>query len=136
MRSVLLVVGLLLLGCFAFFLIVRPARPLTDTPTKEGATAIDHAPDKQALRQAVIQQYKSMGILDKVECRASTPHDPAQIWIMPAFRGLKFDLKQALIKPVYDYCYVEVNATNVLLLKDALTGKTIGAYGAGGLELQ
>jgi hypothetical protein len=96
---------------------------------------IDHAPQMQARRTATIQQLQRQGAIGRIDCGGKNVLDPARLWVRPAFYLLDFDDKAKLVGIIYAYCYTEISANHIVLLKDQLSGKTTFTYSTAlGLE--
>lgn len=94
---------------------------------------LNKSPQAQAQREAAIEEFTRLGVIDHVELVGRTPH----VSVGPAFYLASFDSKQTAMSVVAARYYDEDDDICLVTLKDNATGKRIGKFSKPfGLELK
>lgn len=96
--------------------------------TKEPAIKDD---GKQPQRRAFIRKLIDNGVIYKIE----KPGEIPRIYVGPTFILLPYDTKNNFLDAILTYYIIENPESNILIIKDELTGKSIGTFSDRGLDM-
>jgi len=94
--------------------------------------SINTSPEKQIVRERLIDKYKNTGVIDKIETSGSAP----SVYVGQRFNSLKKHEKETVMSTVSDYYYVLNKKTSMVIIKDSITNEKIGKYSQNGLSIK
>ena len=95
----------------------------------------DKSPEMQEKRLAFIKELVSRGVFSKVENINKSGHPMPNVWVGSTFYGLEFDEKKAFLGAVYAYYFDGTRMTDTVYLMDRRSGKEVGRFNSGTLEM-
>lgn len=113
-----------------FVLAIKLLTP--DRSTQAVLLNIDTSPEKQTVREKLINQFKETGVIDKIETSGSRP----SVYIGDRFKKLEKHEREAAMSTISDYYYTLNQKTSMIIIKDPKTDKKIGKYSQNGLSLK
>ncbi len=130
------VIGLLLLGVVAATIALLTERPPTAEQKQAAARLFAQSRKVQPETRRIIDNLIAAGMIKS----ADSPTDfYVDVVVEPRFYALDTDRKKAVIIPVYTYYLTERHKTEsdifAVRLIDGRTGKEVGAYQAGTLQM-
>ncbi|MEE9426396.1 MAG: hypothetical protein V3V18_15670 [Methylococcales bacterium] len=93
---------------------------------------IDTSPEKQIVREKLINKLKKTGVIDKIE----TPENHPYVYIGERFKALKKDEIENFMSTISDYYYTLNKKTTMVIIKDPETNEKIGKYSQNGLSMK
>jgi hypothetical protein len=93
---------------------------------------IDTSPEKQIVREELINKLKKTGVIDKVETAENRPY----VYIGERFKSLKKDEIENFMSTISDYYYTLNKKTTMVIIKDPETNEKIGKYNQNGLSMK
>jgi hypothetical protein len=93
---------------------------------------VNTSPEKQIVREKLIDKLKKTGVIDKIETPELLPH----VYIGERFHSLKKDEKETYMSTISEYSYSVNKKSSMVIIKDPSTNKIIGKYSQNGLSLK
>ena len=127
--------GLLLAGIAVgvIFLIVIGQRQQAQTQSAETAELRGRMEENATLINRTFESAKEMGLIADARITGEYP----EIFVTGVFDALLLKKKQEFALSLYLYCLLHNPSTEVVYIKNAYSGKTIGTFAKGlGLELR
>lgn len=104
-----------------------PAEAAAAVATKEASKLkVDQSPTMQAGRKEMIESLQEKGVFGELKC---SEVGGATVVVRPAFYGLDFDQKRALVSVPGAYCFDPKWGIVSVDLVDSKTNKDAGSYG-------
>jgi len=110
-----------------------PATPVAPVSVKKCWGTMDKSPAAVAGRVRFVEEkMPAAGLVKKTY---KTSDGTARVVVTPAFMGLDFDDKKQFAGVLYAY-HFDGCGSEILILVDSKSGKKVGVYGEGGLDLE
>ena len=93
---------------------------------------LDASPEKQAVREKLIDKLKKTGVISKID----TAKSPASVYIGEHFKSLTNDEKETYMSTISEYSYSLNKKSSMVIIKDPSTNKIIGKYSQNGLSMK